>query len=418
MSVVEYNLLAEKSVPASGVVKRESEQNLPDSEIRNNGHSGTKETVYGKEIFQRTKTKDICRIARQLATLLRAGMPLVPALSALVEQLSSAKLHRSGLQGRYERQVKRLGKQDNPLAKIMKEVRDSVSAGGTLSVELGKYPDVFSNVFVNMVAAGETSGTLEDVLLRLAEMLEKRVHLTSKVKSVMAYPVMMAVVAIAVVVFLLSFVVPSITQIFLEMNQELPLPTKLLISTSAFMKTYFILIVIIVCVVLFGIGYWMRSEDGRIRRDCYKLKLPVFGKLFLKLETARLARTLGILLTSGIPILGALEIVKGIVQNSFIAGALDSVKDRVSRGDDIAEAIRKTGLFSPIVVHIIATGQMSGNIESGLIDIADMYDDEVEMTAKTLTSLLEPVILLVMGAIVGFIVLAILLPIFEINQVL
>ena len=136
------------------------------------------------------------------------------------------------------------------------------------------------------------------------------------------------------------------------------------------------------------------------------------------METARLARTLGILLTSGIPILGALEIVKGIVQNSFIAGALDSVKDRVSRGGDISDAIRKTGLFPPIVIHIIATGQMSGNIENGLMDIADMYDDEVEMTAKTLTSLIEPAILLIMGAVIGFIVLAILLPIFEINQVL
>jgi len=408
MSAVEYNLLTEKSVSSSGVAEREPERSLPGSGTRNDGRNDTNEKAYGKDIFRRTNTKDVCRIARQLATLLRAGMPLVPALSALVEQL----------QGRSERKVMRLGKQDNPLAQIMKEVRDSVGAGGALSAELGKYPDVFSNVFVNMVAAGETSGTLEEVLLRLSEMLEKRVHLTSKVKSVMAYPLMMAVVAVAVVVFLLSFVVPSITQIFLEMNQELPLPTRLLISISAFMKTYFILIVIMVCAVFFGIGTWMRTEDGRIRWDRFKLKLPVFGKLFLKLETARLARTLGVLLTSGIPILGALEIVKGIVQNCFIARALGSVKDRVSRGNDIAEAIRKTELFPPIVVHIIATGQMSANLENGLIDIADMYDDEVEMTAKTLTSLLEPAILLVMGAIVGFIVLAILLPIFEINQVL
>lgn len=408
MSAVKYNLLTEKPPSDAQVDDGEPKRNLSHMENRNNNRLDTNDKTCRRDIFKRTKTKDVCRIARQLATLLHAGMPLVPALSALVEQL----------QGRSERKVIRLGSRDNPLVEIMKEVCDSVRAGSALSAALGKYPNVFSNVFVNMVAAGETSGTLEEVFLRLAEMLEKRVHLTSKVKSVMAYPLMMTVVAVAVVVFLLSFVVPGITQIFLEMNRALPLPTRLLISISAFMKTYFVLIAIIVCVIFFGIGAWIRTDDGRIRWDRSKLKLPVFGKLFLKLETARLARTLGILLKSGIPILSALEIVKAIVQNRFIAGILNVVRDRVSRGDDIAEAMRKTDLFPPIVVHIIATGQMSAKLEDGLIDIADMYDDEVELAAKTLTSLLEPAILLVMGAVVGFIVLAVLLPIFEINQVL
>jgi len=408
VSVVEYNLQAENSLPASKAADKAHKDNVQHSDSRHSCCADANGKAYGRDIFRRTRTKDVCRIARQLATLLRAGMPLVPALSALVEQL----------QGSSDRKVTRFGRQENPLAEVMKEVYVNVNAGSSLSAALGRHPDVFSNVFVNMVAAGETSGTLEEVFLRLAEMLEKRVHLTNKVKSAVAYPVMMSVVAVTVVVFLLSFVVPSITQIFLEMNRTLPLPTRLLISTSTFMKTYFVPIVIMVCAVFFGIGAWKRSKDGRIRWDRSKLKLPLFGKLFLKVETARLARTLGILLTSGIPILGALEIVKGIVQNRFIAGALDSVKDRVGRGSDIAEAIRKTGLFPPIVIHIMATGQMSGNIENGLMDIADMYDDEVEMTAKTLTSLIEPVILLIMGAVIGFIVLAILLPIFEINQAL
>jgi general secretion pathway protein F len=408
VSVVEYNLQTENSLPASKAAEDAQKENLPPSEERCSYGADTNRKAYGKDIFRRTRTKDVCRIARQLATLLRAGMPLVPALSALLEQL----------QGSSERKVMHLGRQENPLAEVMKEVYVNVNAGSTLSAALGRHPDVFSNVFVNMVAAGETSGTLEEVFLRLAEMLEKRVHLTNKVKSAVAYPVMMSVVAVTVVVFLLSFVVPSIAQIFLEMERSLPLPTRLLISTSTFMKTYFVPIVIMVCAVIIGIGAWKRSKDGRMKWDRSKLKFPLFGKLFLKVETARLARTLGILLTSGIPVLGALEIVKGIVQNRFIAGALDSVKDRVGRGSDISEAVRKTGIFPPIVIHIMATGQMSGNIENGLMDIAQMYDDEVEMTAKTLTSLIEPVILLIMGAIIGFIVLAILLPIFEINQAL
>jgi general secretion pathway protein F len=382
MSAVEYNLLSDKPVPARHIAEDDKRDDA-------------KEKTYRSDVFKRVGTKDVCRLARQLATLLRAGLPIVPALSALVEQL-----------------------QDGPLAEITQEVCNCVKAGSTLSCALKKYPDVFSNLFISMVAAGEASGTLEEVLLRLAEMLEKRVQLAGKVKSAIAYPLTIAVVAAAVVAFLLSFVVPSITQIFLEMNRILPWPTRLLISTSAFMKTYLVLIAVVVCLVFFGIRIWTRTKEGRLFADRCKLKLPLFGKLFLRLEIARLTRTLGILLASGIPILSALEIAKGVIQNSFIAGALDTVKDSVSKGDNIANATRKTGLFPPIVFHILATNQISGNIEAGLIDIADMYDGEVEMTAKTLVSLLEPAIIVVMGLVVGFIVLAILLPIFEINQVL
>jgi len=360
----------------------------------------SKPKAYGRDVFRRIRTGDVCRISRHLATLLRAGMPLVPALTALVEQLREVQA------------------QDNPLAKIMEQVADDVNSGKTLSDALGRHPDVFSGLFVNMVAAGEASGTLEEVLVRLAEILEKRVHLTAKVKAAVAYPLMMIVVAVAVVVFLMSVVVPSITTIFIEMNRPLPWPTNLLISTSAFIGTYWVFLVAGVCAALFGIGAAYKTENGKFYVDRSKLKLPLFGKLFLKLEIARLARTLGILLTSGIPILSALEIAKQVVQNSYVAGAMTSVKDLVSKGDAIALAIKKTGLFPPIVYHIIATGQVGGNLEEGLIDVAEMYDGEVELATKTLTSLLEPVILLCMGAVVGFIVLAILLPIFDINQML
>jgi len=382
VSVVEYNVLSEKP-PATHQV----------SENGNRAHAEQK--THERDIFKRIRSKDVCRLTRQLATLLRAGLPLVPALSALVEQL-----------------------QGDPLAQTMEEVRGSVNSGSTLSYALSKHPSVFSRLFVNMVAAAEASGTLEEVLLRLAEMLAKRMHLTSKVKAAIAYPIMMVVVATAVVTFLLSVVVPSITQIFLEMNRVLPWPTRLLIATSAFVERYLLLIAIVVCAIFFAIATGYRTKEGRLFADRSKLKLPIFGKLFLKLEIARMARTLGVLLTSGIPILGALEIAKGVMKNSFMAGSLDSMKDLVSKGDTIANSIRKTGLFPPIVFHIIATGQISGNIEAGFMNIADMFDDEVQASAKTLVSLLEPAILLLMGVVVGFIVLAILLPIFEINQAL
>jgi general secretion pathway protein F len=201
VSVIDYKLKDKNTFPASNVSDKGHKENLPHYEERDSYGTDNNREAFSRDIFRRTRTKDICRIARQLATLLRAGMPLVPALSALVEQL----------QGSAERKLMFFGRQENPLADVMKEVCVNVNTGSSLSAALGRHPDVFSNVFVNMVAAGESSGTLEDVFLSLAEMLEKRVHLTNKVKSAVAYPIMMTVVAVTVVVFLLSFVVPSIT---------------------------------------------------------------------------------------------------------------------------------------------------------------------------------------------------------------
>ncbi len=390
--MIDYSLLNDNPVTAAKPVWADAQSQSPRAE----------------NISGRVGTGDVCRLARQLATLLRSGMPLVPALSALVEQLQDTS----------ESATMRSRPQDRALAHIMKQVAGGVNAGNTLSYTLSRYPDVFSGLFVSMVAAGEAGGTLEETLLRLAEMLEKRANLTAKVKAATVYPLMMVIVATAVVVFLLSFVVPGITQIFLEMNRALPWPTQLLVMTSAFTKKYLVLIVILACAAFFGIRAVCKTKEGRSFVDRWKLKMPLFGALFLKLEIARLTRTLGMLLASGIPILASLEIAKGVVQNSLIAKSLDSVKEGVSKGVGVAAAMRKTGFFSPIVFHILSTGQVSGEIETGLINIADMYDGEVEITVKALVSLLEPAILLVMGVVVGLIVLAILLPILEINQAL
>jgi len=393
VQVIDYSLLSDDQVTTA---KPASTDVPPD----------VSQSPRGGDVFRRIGTGDVCRLARQLSTLLRSGMPLVPALSALVEQLQDTS----------ESATARSRPQDRALAHIMKQIANGVNAGNTLSYTLSRYPDVFSGLFVSMVAAGEAGGTLEETLLRLAEMLEKRAHLAAKVKAATVYPLMMVIVATAVVVFLLSFVVPGITQIFLEMNRALPWPTQLLIMTSAFIKKYLVLIIILACAAFFGIRSVYKTNQGRFFMDRWKLRTPLFGALFLKLEIARLTRTLGMLLASGIPILTALEIAKSVVQNNLIAKSLDSVKEGVGKGTGIAAAMRKTGFFSPIVFHILSTGQVSGEIETGLINIADMYDSEVEITVKSLVSLLEPAILLVMGVVVGLIVLAILLPILEINQ--
>ena len=360
------------------------------------------------ELLRRVSTRDLCRLARQLSTLLHAGMPLVQALSALIEQMECPTRNRTV----------RWGHSTSPLAQTMTRVRDDVNAGSSLAEAFGRHPGLFSPLFVNMIAAGEASGTLELVLGRLADILEKRVQLTGKVKSAVAYPAMMTVVAAGVVLFLLSFVVPSITELFAKMNQELPWPTTLLIGLSNFVKTYAVLILVVVCGGIAGAIAFSKTHDGRVRLDRIKLRLPLFGPLFFKLEVARLTRTLGTLMKSGIPVIAAMEISQRVSQNHIIAQAAQTIQELVQKGETIADAVRATGLFPPVIFHVIATGQMTGNVEDGLMDIADMYDTEVETTVRTLTSLLEPLILLLMGAVVGFIVLAILLPIFEINQAL
>ncbi len=394
MSIVEYKLLSGK--PSSETAA-----------VDNNDTSAVARETRKGDVIGRISPKQLCGLTRRLAMLLRAGMPLVAALSALVEQLRSVPEHG----------IRRLAARDDSLAKVVEHVHDKVNAGSTLADACAAHPNVFSGLFVNMVAAGETSGSLEEVLFRLTQMLERRLQLAGRVKAAVAYPLMMIVVATAVVIFLLSFVVPGITQIFLEMGRRLPWPTQLLIASSAFFRGYFWVIAAVAAAALVAVTAWYRTKEGRLVADRFKLRVPLFGPLLLKLEVARMARVLGTLLVSGVPILDALEIAKKVVQNTFLASALHSVRDAVGKGESFADAMRKTQLFPPIVSHILATGQVSGDVETGLLNIADMYDGEVESAAGTLTSLLEPAILLLMGLVIGFIVLAILLPIFEISQV-
>jgi general secretion pathway protein F len=361
-----------------------------------------------REALRRVSTKELCRMTRQLSALLHAGMPLVPALTALAEQLQSPT----------NAQAQSRSRSKKPLAAVIEEVRNDVNEGGSLAEALRKHPGLFSPLFVSMVSAGESSGALEEVLARVADILEKRVQLTDKVKAAIAYPAMMTFVATGVVIFLLSYVVPGITKLFVEMNRELPGPTKFLIVVSEFTRSYFVVLIAGACAGIIALAALHKNQEGKARLDRVILKVPLFGPLLFRLELARLTRTLGALMKSGLPIITAMEITQRVVQNTLIAQALSDIRDAVHKGENIADAVRTTGLFPPVVYHLIATGQMSGNIEDGLIEIAEMYDAEVQTSVRTLTSLLEPIILLVMGGVVAFIVMAILLPVFEINQAL
>ncbi|MCU0913269.1 MAG: type II secretion system F family protein [Planctomycetes bacterium] len=341
----------------------------------------------------RISVRDLSTATRQLSVILLAGMPLVGALSALVQQLG-----------------------DNRLGRIFAQVRDRVNEGAALAQALADHPSVFPPVYVSMVEAAEAAGTLENVLTQLADLFERRAKLMNKVKSALAYPIFMVVVGSCVVVFILSFVLPSVTKLFLEMKMRLPWPTIVLIQTSDVAARYLWVFVIgLVGLAAAGV-YAVRTPAGRKFWDRFQLRCPLFGDVMLKVTLSRFSRTLGVLLASGVTIVEALRLSEHVAGNVMIRQAAADAREAVSHGATIAESLGQSGYFPPLVVSMIAIGEQSGTVEDGLARIADLLEGDVEARLGTLTSLLEPLLILVLGVIVGFIVLAMLLPIFEINQ--
>ncbi len=379
---------ARKKLRASGVHIIEITNELPGTQ-KHPGHTSRQAGFY------RIRQSDLSAATWQLSALLHAGIPLVPALSALVEQLAN-----------------------QPLAKIFRQIRDRVNEGNSLANSIAEEPAVFSQIYISMVSAGEAAGTLENVLSRLAEMSEKRNNLSNKVKAAMAYPLFMAAVGVAVVVFIFTFIIPGISKIFLEMNRRLPWPTVMLIKISGFIQAYFWLFLIVLGILSAVLILWFRTAAGRRLWDRYILKCPLFGSLILKISISRFSRTLAVLLASGLAIVEALELSRRVIGNTVMSDVIKDAKDAISRGQGIAQSLRKKGVFPPIVLHMIAAGEQSGGIEEGLENVADVFDNEVESAIKALTSLLEPVMIIVLGIIVGFIVLSILLPIFDINRMI
>lgn len=350
--------------------------------------------VQVRKVLRRIRRKDISTATRQLATLLRSGMPVVQSFSAIIEQLEG-----------------------HPLQKVMLEIREKVNAGSTFADALADHPKLFSTLYVGMVRAGESAGALETILQRLAEYLEKMDKQRNRIRSIMAYPIVMLFVGGAVLTFLMTYVVPTLIKLFTEMNRDLPLPTQILIAISSFVRSYKMLILIGGIVAAFvAFKRYIRTEAGRLRYDAFRLRIPVLGTLVRKSCMVRFARTLGTLVAGGVPLLQALVIVRDIVGNTVIGKALDDAKDNIARGQTIADPLKNSGHFPPIVTHMVAVGEASGNLEEMLFNVADAYEDEVETAISSLTSLLEPMIIVVMGVIVGFIVLSVLLPIFDMNK--
>jgi general secretion pathway protein F len=407
MPVFEYTALDNKGKSTSGIIDAEgaqaARQKLRTSGIFPVSIKETEESAPKKESgtfsltsrFSRIKPVEVAMMTRQLATLIGAGFPLVSALDALVPQTKSHGFKRT-----------------------LAQIKDLIVEGNSFARALSNYPGQFSPLYVNMVRAGETSGTLEIVLDRLADITEKQQALKNRIKTALAYPVFMLIVGTAVLFILLIYIVPSITSIFTEMNQVLPTPTRVLIFLSDFFKSYWWGIFIIIAAVAVFFNRAKKTEKGRYLFDKTMLMLPGIGILVKKLAVARFARTLGSLLENGVSMLIALDIVKNIAGNKLIADSVETAAIEVGKGQGVGAALSGSGIFPQLSIQMIQVGEQSGQLETMLTKISDVFENEVEITILRLTSYLEPVMILVMGSIVAFIVLSICLPIFEMNQLI
>ena len=345
------------------------------------------------QYFERITQTDIAIFTRQLATLSRAGIPIVESLGACVEQLEKPKLR-----------------------KILAKVRQDVSEGSSLAGALKQHPEQFGPIFSSMVRAGEASGTLDSVLLRLAEFTEASVKLRQKIQSAMMYPVIMVVFGSLILAGMFIFVIPQITQIFEDSGQELPILTRLLIAFSALMRDWWWLMIILAIGSFLGFRRWKKTPKGELRWDRIRLKVPIFGPLAVMIGISRFTKTLATLLRSGVPLLTALEITKNVLNNLILMEVIDNARTVVKEGGTLADPLKRSGHFPPIVIHMIAIGERSGALEEMLTVVSEAYESQVESRVEGLTSLLEPIMIVGMGITIAIIVFAVLMPILQLNE--
>jgi type IV pilus assembly protein PilC len=337
------------------------------------------------------KLKDLALFSRQFATMINSGLSLLRALTILGEQTSN----------------RRLGG-------VITQVRAEVEKGSSLSAAMARHPKVFNRLYVSMVRAGEIGGFLDQVLVEVAETFEKEVELRGKIRSAMTYPVVVFIMVIGIVAAMLIFIVPTFQNLYTSLGGTLPLPTRMLMSASNILRRFFLVVVLLAGVLAFLFRRWKASRKGRYRWDWFKLKVKVFGPLFHKSALSRFSRTLSTLIRSGVPILQGLEIVGETVSNEVISRAVRDVQDSVREGESLATPLSKHSAFPAMVVQMLAVGEETGALDTMLSKVADFYDQEVEAAVASLTSMIEPIMIAVMGAAVGGMVIALYLPLFNI----
>ena len=342
----------------------------------------------------RVKEKDVVVFCRIFSTMINAGMPLIQCLDLLGQQ-----------------------EQNKAFAKIIRSVKEDIEGGTSLTDALKKYPKVFDGLFVNLIAAGEAGGILDVVLGRLSNYLEKAMKLKAKVKSAMTYPLAVLVISFGVVALLLLKVIPVFQKMFEGAGSELPGPTAMVIAASEFAQSYWWVILAVIIILVIAFRQFYKTEKGRWMVDSATLRMPIFGPVFKKVAVAKFSRTMATMMSSGVPILEGLNIVSKTSGNVVVEDALMKTRQSISEGQSIAEPLSASGVFPPMVVQMIAVGEATGALDSMLNKIADFYDDEVDAAVEAMTSLLEPVMMVFLGGIVGGMIVAMYLPIFKLASV-
>ena len=399
MPVYKYSAKNKNSESVEGTLEAGSQ-----AEAENILHSKGLMIVSLKNIPDRQlkKTRDrkvsldaLVIFSRQLATMIDSGITLVAALEILKDQID-----------------------DRALCAIISKIYRDVQEGKSFCDSTAKYPAAFSDFYINMIKAGEASGRLDEVLERLAVFLEKTAALIRKVQSSLVYPAVIITMAISITVFLMVKVVPTFKGIFATLGGELPVPTQILILASDTLKNYFLFILIALGVVLFLLRRYIKTPSGRRRFDKLTLKVPIFGPLFLKAAVARFARTFSTLVKSGVPILNTLEIVSKTAGNKIIEQAVENARQAIRQGEPLYQPLDKANVFPAMVIRMIKVGEQAGELEKMLSKIADFYDEQVDVSVSSLTSLIEPLIIAFLGIVIGSIVICMFLPIFKITSVM
>lgn len=344
----------------------------------------------------RVGLKDLVLFSRQLSTLINAGIPIVQCLNVLIDQV-----------------------ENKNFKNIIMTIREDIEKGASITMAMSKHPVVFNQLYTSMVKSGESGGVLDEVLERISSYLESVQSLQRKVQTAMAYPAVVSVVAIGIVIFLLTFVIPAFRGVFESFDAPLPLPTQILISLSDLMRKY-LPYFLLGCVIIFFIIRFLvtKTEKGRITFDSVRLRIPVFGALFRKIAVSRFSRTLGTLVRSGVSILEALEIVSKTSGNKIVELAVMGARSSIREGERITDPLRECGVFPPMVIQMVSVGEETGALDNMLMKVADYYDREVDMTVSALASLIEPLLIVVLGLVVGTIVICMYLPIFLMSSII
>ncbi len=405
MPVYEYKALNVKGRSKSGLIDAEGsasarlklkDQSLFPTEIREvSDQMSTGGNKFSFSFFSRIPHADISMMTRQLATLLTAGFPLVRAINVIINQMSS-----------------------QTFRKALSKIKDAIEEGSSFADALKPYPSIFSHVYINMVKAGESSGTLDIVLDRLADISEKQQKLKNKIQVALAYPILMGILGSAVLFVLLTFIVPGITQIFIDMEHDLPPITNMLIAFSDFMKNWWWALLIFIAISILSFSYAKKTKKGSYFMDRALLSIPLLRNTTRKLAAARFSRMLGSLLENGITVLPAMKIVENVTGNSVIAEAIEKAGVEVEKGMELGKALEKTNAMPYLTIQMIMVGEESGELEAMLERVADIFENEVETSISVLTSIIEPLMILIMAVVVGLIVVSIALPIFEMNEMI